>query len=319
MKQLVIERQLAGKNQRHNVGALEQANQYLNNQLQGLYQHLENNKQALSKSKEKLNKLIASQQLIKKHISELKKDKQAFNKQLQALQQNNINTLKQDNQALNKQLQALQQKLVSSDQALSNDKKESNKVIEKLELVVNKQKSKIKFIGSRFKVLEARILKILKVEQDVAEATDYQNKDQPDSLINMQDQFNTANDHLRQEQFDLAFKGFEKLAKKGYIKAKFNLASLYYAGFGVEKDTVEAYLRYVEIAEQGMAEAQYMLWTMYKAGETLDLDAEKVILWLEDAAKQGHKKAQIGPCKPDCVKSSSKIRHNPLIYPHVGL
>ncbi|WP_428095696.1 hypothetical protein [Candidatus Thioglobus sp.] len=25
------------------------------------------------------------------------------------------------------------------------------------------------------------------------------------------------------------------------------------------------------------------------------------------------------PCKPDCVKSSSKIRHNPLIYPHVGL
>ncbi|CAC9508273.1 hypothetical protein [uncultured Gammaproteobacteria bacterium] len=25
------------------------------------------------------------------------------------------------------------------------------------------------------------------------------------------------------------------------------------------------------------------------------------------------------PCKPDCVKSSLKIRHNPLIYPHAGL
>ncbi|WP_428095736.1 Crp/Fnr family transcriptional regulator [Candidatus Thioglobus sp.] len=29
--------------------------------------------------------------------------------------------------------------------------------------------------------------------------------------------------------------------------------------------------------------------------------------------------SKMRPCKPDCVKSSSKIRHNPLIYPHVGL
>ena len=33
----------------------------------------------------------------------------------------------------------------------------------------------------------------------------------------------------------------------------------------------------------------------------------------------GINQQKLRPCKPDCVKSSLKIRHNPLIYPHAGL
>ncbi len=40
----------------------------------------------------------------------------------------------------------------------------------------------------------------------------------------------------------------------------------------------------------------------------------------EETKYEDHYKKMISwPCKPDCVKSSLKIRHNPLIYPHAGL
>ena len=53
---------------------------------------------------------------------------------------------------------------------------------------------------------------------------------------------------------------------------------------------------------------------VYVSGSKIPLNNYHILEYDRDICNGPIK---LRPCKPDCVKSSLKIRHNPLIYPHV--
>ncbi|CAC9543692.1 hypothetical protein [uncultured Gammaproteobacteria bacterium] len=55
---------------------------------------------------------------------------------------------------------------------------------------------------------------------------------------------------------------------------------------------------------------------VYVSGSKIPLNNYHILEYDRDICNGPIK---LRPCKPDCVKSSLKIRHNPLIYPHAGL
>jgi TPR repeat protein len=67
------------------------------------------------------------------------------------------------------------------------------------------------------------------------------------------------------EDFQEAFKWYQKAAKQGYAFAQCHLGRMYIEGKGVDKNLQEGILWYEKAAEQGDALAQYHLGNMRKS------------------------------------------------------
>ena len=90
--------------------------------------------------------------------------------------------------------------------------------------------------------------------------------------------------------------GFEttlKLAQQGDVEAQCYLGSLYYSGYGVDKNYSEALFWYNNAASRGNSTAQEILGYMYAYGKGVERDYNKAMYWYVKAAAQGNLEAQI--------------------------
>lgn len=69
------------------------------------------------------------------------------------------------------------------------------------------------------------------------------------------------------------------------------LAWLYEAGIGVERDLTQAANLFMQAAKAGIPRAQYAISVMYTTGTGLPLNLDKGTYWLNQAAQNGHDRA----------------------------
>ena len=81
-------------------------------------------------------------------------------------------------------------------------------------------------------------------------------------------------------------------ADQGYARAQYNLGGMYFNGYGVPKDDVEAVRLYRLAADQGYVDAQFNLGGMYFNGYGVPKDNVKTYMWMSLAAAQGNERAQ---------------------------
>ena len=98
---------------------------------------------------------------------------------------------------------------------------------------------------------------------------------------------------VKNNEFAKAYEEFSRLAKQGNAEAQHNLAMLYRAGKGVEKDLSASFKWFKAAAEQDIADAQYYVAYMYDNGEGVEQDLQKAVEWYRKAAERGQGLAQI--------------------------
>ncbi|MCQ2085632.1 MAG: sel1 repeat family protein [archaeon] len=106
--------------------------------------------------------------------------------------------------------------------------------------------------------------------------------------------------HLANLAYDGKIEGGKKLAAAWYARcaeeiplAKFNLATLYYSGDGIDKDLKKAFELYHQLAHAGDADAMYQVGKMYIGGEGVEADAEAGFKHIGMAAQAGNEEAAV--------------------------
>ncbi len=103
---------------------------------------------------------------------------------------------------------------------------------------------------------------------------------------------------------NLAYEGKMEGGKKGAAKwfslcedripiAKFNLATMYYSGDGVEKDLAKAFGMYMQLAESNDPDALFQVGKMYIGGEGVETDPQKGFEFIGRAASAGNQEAML--------------------------
>lgn len=90
---------------------------------------------------------------------------------------------------------------------------------------------------------------------------------------------------------ETAYARFRRAAEQGDARAQRSLASMYFNGLGIEKNSKQAFYWYTKAAKQGDANAQYTLGLMYAEGIGVAKDDKKALFWYTKAAQQGHLEA----------------------------
>jgi len=85
---------------------------------------------------------------------------------------------------------------------------------------------------------------------------------------------------------------WKRLADQGIAFGQYSLGFMYDKGFGVTKDSKEAFKWYRLAAEQGYAAAQYFLGLKYAFGRGVIKDSKEAVKWYRLAAEQGYADAQ---------------------------
>jgi TIR domain-containing protein/Sel1 repeat-containing protein len=105
-------------------------------------------------------------------------------------------------------------------------------------------------------------------------------------------QYNLAEQHYKDENYDQVVQWYRKAAEQGHAGAQYSLGRMYDLGWGVAEDNHQAVQWYRKAAEQGHAGAQYNLGMMYDRGWGMAKDAIQAVQWYRKAAKQGYAMAQ---------------------------
>jgi len=98
--------------------------------------------------------------------------------------------------------------------------------------------------------------------------------------------------YLSIKDFDLALKWLQKAAEAGDLNAQYEIAVMYAAGDGVEKDIWKAMDLLYKTAEAGNIKAQYEIGLLYYNGDGVEKDYATAMQWFMKAANQRHYGAQ---------------------------
>ena len=100
------------------------------------------------------------------------------------------------------------------------------------------------------------------------------------------------------QNFEEAFRWFEKAANQGDGLSQSNLGTCYFLGCGVKKNNKEAFRWFRKAADQGDVMAHYNVGTCYLSGDGVTQNYKKAFKWLKKAADQGDERAQynVGFC-----------------------
>lgn len=82
------------------------------------------------------------------------------------------------------------------------------------------------------------------------------------------------------------------VADQGNALAQLKLATLYYQGNGVPKNSIEAAEYFQHATYAGLPDAQYLLGLCYKNGDGVSKDTSEAVKWFRAAAEQGFAEAQ---------------------------
>ncbi len=97
---------------------------------------------------------------------------------------------------------------------------------------------------------------------------------------------------FKNQEYQLAFAHWKRLAEGGHIRAQYWLGRLYYFGQGgIEKNDAEAAKWYKKAANQGHLEAMYKLARMHAFGFGVPQNGPAAIKWYRHAARRGHIKS----------------------------
>lgn len=107
-----------------------------------------------------------------------------------------------------------------------------------------------------------------------------------------EENFNEAKSLYEAQNYDKAFKLYQKAAEQGHVKAIDNLAWCYNDGKGVKEDKAEAVKWWRKAAEQGYANSQCSLGYSYNYGRGIEKDYKEAVKWYQKAAEQGDGMAQ---------------------------
>lgn len=89
------------------------------------------------------------------------------------------------------------------------------------------------------------------------------------------------------QDYQEAFKWFQKSAEQDFITAYFNLGRCYLNGLGVEQDIEQAITNYKIAAEKGMSDAEIILGCIYQDDRLEPYVPEESIYWFKRAASHG--------------------------------
>ena len=93
--------------------------------------------------------------------------------------------------------------------------------------------------------------------------------------------------YFNSQDYQEAFKWFQKSAEQDFITAYFNLGRCYLNGYGVEQDVGQAISNYKTAAEKGMSDAELMLGCIYQDDRLEPYVPEESIYWFKRAASHG--------------------------------
>ena len=110
---------------------------------------------------------------------------------------------------------------------------------------------------------------------------------------NGEKEFEEGMKSYKAEQYETAFKLFEKGADCGHAGARTYLGMCYALGRGVERNDAKGVELIREAAEQGYAEAQEKLGLCYQEGVRIEKDYAEAAKWFREAAEQGNPEAHI--------------------------
>ena len=94
------------------------------------------------------------------------------------------------------------------------------------------------------------------------------------------------------QDYDKAFKWFEKAGQQGHAASLYNLRGMYREGRGVTQNLAIAMKWHHMAAEKGDASAQNHLGFMYDFGRNVPQNFAEALKWYRKAAEQGHAIAQ---------------------------
>lgn len=106
-------------------------------------------------------------------------------------------------------------------------------------------------------------------------------------------------------EHDKAARQYAALAARGHMSAQFNLANMYRAGEGVERNPELAARWFRAAAEQGHAGAQNALGVLYAMGEGVEQSDVEAYAWFNVAAAQGNEIAQKNAARADQIISKA--------------
>ena len=87
------------------------------------------------------------------------------------------------------------------------------------------------------------------------------------------------------QNYQQAFKWYQKAAEQGHAQAQFLLSISYIGGYGVTKNSQEGVKWLQKAAEQGHAEGQSLLGAMYDTGKGVTQNYQEAVKWLQKAAE----------------------------------
>ena len=91
--------------------------------------------------------------------------------------------------------------------------------------------------------------------------------------------------YLETQNYNEAFKWFQKSAEQDFISAYFNLGIFHINGFGTEKDVEKAISHFAKSYEKGNGHAALLLGYIYLDEGNDCFEPQKAIQWFENAAK----------------------------------
>lgn len=93
--------------------------------------------------------------------------------------------------------------------------------------------------------------------------------------------------------YQTALREWTALALEGNTDAQFNIANMYRAGTGVQKDGEEAIRWYRMAAQQGDAQAQYNMALMYNLGDGVPENFVQAFIWYSMSEINGAPNAEL--------------------------
>lgn len=106
-------------------------------------------------------------------------------------------------------------------------------------------------------------------------------------------------------EHEQAAREYAALAAKGHVSAQFNLANMYRAGEGVERNPELAARWFRAAAEQGHAGAQNALGVLYAMGQGVEQSDVEAYAWFNVAAAQGNEIARKNAARADQIISKA--------------
>ena len=95
-----------------------------------------------------------------------------------------------------------------------------------------------------------------------------------------------------QSEFDTALLTWQDASDEGCAESMYSLGTLFWHGYGVAKNEVEAARWYQKAAERGLADAQHDLGWLLENGRGVALSYAKAARWYKKATDQGQVNAQ---------------------------